>query len=157
MPSAPGLRPGSTQHLARWAVLSWLCACLLLAPLGGLRHLLTHLDTGAASTQGSVSVALAAHAAAASPAPSLPSRPGSGPSSDSSTAPTPLPDDAHTADKLGHCDLCHIWDLLDATLPASFPFIAGTAPRIAPPPSTPGGATVAAGSWFQSRAPPAAA
>ncbi len=153
MPSAPGLRPGSTQHLARWAVLSWLCACLLLAPLGGLRHLLTHLDTGPASTQDSVSASRAAHA----PAPGPASRRGADPAADLSTAPTPLPDDAHTADKLGHCDLCHIWDLLDATLPASFPFIAGTPPRIAPPPATPGGATVAAGSWFQSRAPPAAA
>lgn len=150
MPSASGSHPGSTQQLVRWAVLSWLCACLLLAPLGGLRHLLTHLDAGAAgSTQGSVSVAHAASAPA--------SRPASDPTSGSSPAPTPLPDDAHATDKLGHCDLCHIWDLLDATLPASFPFIAGAAPRIAPSPSAPGGATVAAGSWFQSRAPPAAA
>ncbi|WP_370539645.1 hypothetical protein [Achromobacter sp. UMC71] len=124
-------------------MLSWLCACLLLAPLGGLRHLLTHLDTGAGSAPGNISAARVADA--------------SGPASDSSTAPASLPDDAHAADKLGHCDLCHIWDLLDATLPASFPFIAGAAPRIAPPPSTPVGATVAAGNWFQSRAPPAAA
>lgn len=137
MPPAYRPRPGSPQHLTRWAVLAWLCACLLLAPLGGLRHVLTHLDNGAPPAHGNLAASLAGAA--------------SNPSS------APVSDDVHTADKLGHCDLCHIWDLLDATLPASFPLIAGTAPRIAPTPSAPGGATVAAGSWFQSRAPPVAA
>lgn len=144
MPSALRPRPRRSHDIARWAVLSWLCACLLLAPLGGLRHLLSHLGGGSTPVHASLSLAgldIAPAGSVTEPAPGS----------------ALGPDDAHTADTLGHCDLCHIWDLLDATLPASFPFIAGAAPRIAPAPSTPGGATVAAGSWFQSRAPPAAA
>lgn len=117
MPSASGLRPASTQRLARWATLAWLCACLLLAPLGGVRHALSHLYGEPESSQ----------------------------------------DAAHTPDKLGHCDLCHIWDLLDATLPASFPVIDGSPPRLTPPPPSPRGTTLVTSPWFQSRAPPAAA
>ncbi len=142
MPPALRLRPRRPHPLSRWAVLSWLCACLLLAPLGGVRHILSHLGSGAAAVPDGLSLARLDAAPAAS-------APGPGPAT--------APDGAHTADPLGHCDLCHIWDLLDATLPASFPFITGTVPRIAPAPSTPGGTTVAAGSWFQSRAPPATA
>lgn len=149
MPSASSPHPGSSQHLVRWVVLSWLCACLLLAPLGSLRHLLTHLDTGAVSTPeiGSSSRATNIPASGAE----------SSPVADASTASTSLLDDAHTAGQPGNCDLCHIWDLLDAMLPTSSPIIAGTSPRIAPPAAVPGGATLAAGTWFQSRAPPAAA
>lgn len=98
-------------------MLGWLCACLLLSPLGGVRHALSHLPGAPASSQ----------------------------------------DDAHTPDKLGHCDLCHIWDLLDATLPVSFVPITGSAPRIAPPAPAPRGTTIAVLPWFQSRAPPVAA
>lgn len=141
MPPALRPRPRSPHPIARWAVLSWLCACLLLAPLGGVRHALSHLGSGPASAQHGLSLArLDVNSAGSARTP----------------GPATAPDDAHTADPLGHCDLCHIWDLLDATLPASFPLIAGTAPRIAPAPSTPRGTTLAAGSWFQSRAPPAA-
>lgn len=117
MPSASGLRPASTQRFARWATLAWLCACLLLAPLGGVRHALSHLYGEPVSGQ----------------------------------------DAAHTPDKLGHRDLCHIWDLLDATLPASFPVIDGSTPRLTPTPPTPRGATLVTSPWFQSRAPPMAA
>lgn len=117
MPPATGPRPPSTQRLARWATLAWLCACLLLAPLGGVRHALSHLYGEPVSGQ----------------------------------------DAAHTPDKRGHCDLCHTWDLLDAALPASFPIIAGSPPRLTPPPPTPHGVTLITSPWFQSRAPPPAA
>lgn len=115
MPPAARLRP--PPSLARWAALAWLCACLLLAPLGGARHTLSHL----------------------------------------SGTPDASQDAAHTPDKTGHCDLCHIWDLLDATLPASFAVVGGSAPRVAPATQSPSGATLIASTWFQSRAPPAAA
>lgn len=115
MPPASRLHPAARP--ARWAVLGWLCACLLLSPLGGVRHALSHLSGSPASSQ----------------------------------------DDAHAPDKLGHCDLCHIWDLLDATLPASFPAFACGAPRIAASAPVPSGTTLIATPWFQSRAPPAAA
>lgn len=98
-------------------MLGWLCACLLLSPLGGARHALSHLSATPVSSQ----------------------------------------DHAHTPDKPGQCDLCHIWDLLDATLPASFPAFACGAPRIAATAPASRGATLIATSWFQSRAPPAAA
>lgn len=98
----------------RWAVLAWLSACLLLAPMGGLRHALTHLGDASASSQ----------------------------------------DDEHPQDKLGHCDLCQLWDLPDATLPAAFHWQADD--TFHPPPAAPlpASATVGAGAWFQSRAPP---
>ncbi|WP_063569429.1 hypothetical protein [Achromobacter ruhlandii] len=115
MPPAHRLSPA--PRLARWAALGWLCACLLLSPLGGVRHVLSHLPGAPASSQ----------------------------------------DDAHAPDKPGHCDLCHIWDLLDATLPASFVPVTGSAPRIAPPAPAPRGTTIAALPWFQPRAPPATA
>ncbi|MGE8656631.1 MAG: hypothetical protein ACN6O8_07775 [Achromobacter sp.] len=115
MPPAQRLRPA--PRLARWAALGWLCACLLWAPPGGLRHALSHLPGAPVSSQ----------------------------------------DDAHPQDKLGHCDLCHLWDLLDATLPASFVPPTGHAPRLAPPAPAPRGTAIAVLPWFQSRAPPATA
>ena len=80
MPSLPGHRHAAPPHYARWAVLAWLSVCLLLAPMGSLRHALTHLGEAPAASQ----------------------------------------DDAHPHEKLGHCDLCQLWDVLDATLPSSF-------------------------------------
>lgn len=117
MPSASGSCPDTKQRLAQWAMLSWLCAFLLLAPLGDARHALSHLHSAPIFSQHK----------------------------------------AHAPDKLEHCDLCHIWSMLDATLPASFPVIVGSPPRLAPPPPTPRGVPPVAGTWFQSRAPPAAA
>lgn len=44
--------PRNTPPLfTRWAVLAWVCACLLLAPVGNLRHALTHLGEPPTSSQ----------------------------------------------------------------------------------------------------------
>lgn len=37
--------------ITRWVVLGWVCACLLLAPVGNLRHALTHLGEPPAASQ----------------------------------------------------------------------------------------------------------
>lgn len=100
--------------MTRWAVLAWLCACLLLAPVGSLHHALTHLGGEPAASQ----------------------------------------DDSHPAEKLSHCDLCQLWDLLDATLPSSFQWMAGDSLHAHPVAAPPTGTMAVAGRWFQSRAPP---
>lgn len=114
MPSLPGHRHAAPPPFARWAVLAWLSVCLLLAPMGSLRHALTHLGEPPAASQ----------------------------------------DDAHPHEKLGHCDLCQLWDVLDATLPSSFAWIGGHAAPAAPVAQLPAGTTAVGGTWFQSRAPP---
>lgn len=114
MPSLPGLRHAPSPLFARWAVLVWLSACLLLAPMGSLRHALTHLGEAAGASQ----------------------------------------DDAHAHEKLGHCDLCQLWDVLDATLPSSFAWVGGHAAHAAPVAPLPAGTDAIGGSWFQPRAPP---
>lgn len=114
MPSPPGLPHAPPSLFARWAVLAWLSACLLLAPMGSLRHALTHLGE----------------------------------------APTASQDDAHAHEKLGHCDQCQLWDLLDATLPSSFAWIGGHAAHAGPVAALPAGAEAIGGTWFQTRAPP---
>lgn len=114
MPSLPGHRNAAPPLCARWAVLAWLSVCLLLAPMGSLRHALTHLGEAPAASQ----------------------------------------DDAHPHEKQVHCDLCQLWDLLDATLPSSFAWIGGHAAPAAPVAHLPAGTTAVGGTWFQSRAPP---
>lgn len=114
MPPLPGYRHAVPPLYARWAVLAWLSVCLLLAPMGSLRHALTHLGGVPAASQ----------------------------------------DDAHPHEKLGHCDLCQLWDLLDATLPSSFAWIAGDAAVPAQPSPLPDGAATIGGTWFLTRAPP---
>ncbi|WMD21930.1 hypothetical protein RAS12_06015 [Achromobacter seleniivolatilans] len=114
MLSRPGSFPVTPPRITRWAVLAWLCVCLLLAPIGGLRHTLSHVGDAADASQ----------------------------------------DDAHSHEKLGQCDLCQLWDLLDATLPSSFLVVAGDAPRLTPAAHLPAGADTIGGTWFQSRAPP---
>ncbi|MFY0479690.1 hypothetical protein [Achromobacter marplatensis] len=115
MPPLPGLRRVPPPLFARWAVLAWLSACLLLAPMGSLRHALTHLGQAPAASQD---------------------------------------DDAHAHERLGHCDLCQLWDLLDATLPSSFAWVGGHASRVAPVAHPPTGTDAIGGTWFQPRAPP---
>jgi hypothetical protein len=63
-------------------------------------------------------------------------------------------DDAHPHEKLGHCDLCQLWDLLDATLPSAFEWVVGDAPHAHPARPLPAGAIAIGSTWFQSRAPP---
>lgn len=114
MPPLPGYRYAAPSLFARWAVLAWLAACLLLAPMGSLRHALTHLGQAPAASQ----------------------------------------DNAHPQEKLGHCDLCQLWDALDATLPSSFEWTGGPAAHAAPAAHLPAGAAAIGGTWFQTRAPP---
>lgn len=101
-------------RFTRWVVLGWVCACLLLAPVGNLRHALTHLGEPPAASQ----------------------------------------DDTHPQDKPGHCDLCDLWDLLDAPLPSSFHWNAARTATSTPAFTAPASAIAISGSWFQSRAPP---
>ncbi|CAB3626695.1 hypothetical protein [Achromobacter pestifer] len=114
MPPLPGHRHATPPLLARWIVLAWLSACLLLAPMGSLRHALTHLGDVPATSQ----------------------------------------DDAHPHEKLAHCDLCQLWDLLDATLPSSFEWMGEPLADSAPATHLPAGAAAIGGTWFQTRAPP---
>lgn len=134
MPSPPRPLRAAPPLLKQWAVLVWLSACLLVAPMGGLLHALTHVPA-LESAQGLVQTSA-----------QLPDQIGN--------APTSSQDDAHSQDKPDHCDLCQLWDLLDATLPASFQWAAVNIRHLPPDTRQPASATVYAGNWFQSRAPP---
>lgn len=120
MPSPPRPLRATPLLLKQWAVLVWLSACLLVAPMGGLLHALSHVPA-----PGQIGI-----------------------------APATSQDDTHAQDKPDHCDLCQLWDLLDATLPASFQWAAVNTRHLPADTRQPASATVYAGNWFQSRAPP---